>query len=162
LREVRLEGANMRDMDLRGANLEGARLEGVNLGGAHLDRARFVNARLEGSNLDSAGLQSADFTSAEVIAANMRNADLRNASFQNAIVCSDDTEVIEDGGTRTVRIGKTDCVRLDGADLHGANFRGAQHCVWLDDRRNQPQCTPATASMLETYGRANLSGATGP
>jgi len=140
LRGVRLEGANMRDIDLHGANLEGAQLEGVNLDDAHLQSTNFHNAELLGSNL--------------------RNSDARNANFQNAVVCSDDTTTINDHGARSVITGKTDCLGLEGTDLHGANFTGARHCVWLGNG-TAPRCKPATAQMLQEYGHANLSGAIG-
>ena len=111
--------------------------------------------------MDGAHLQSANFHSAELVGSNLRNSDARNANFQNAVVCSNDTTVENDNGARTVTIGKTDCVRLDGTDLHGANFSGARHCVWLGNG-TAPRCKPATAQMLQEYGRANLSGAIGP
>jgi uncharacterized protein YjbI with pentapeptide repeats len=156
----RCEGCNLANVSLAGHDLHGVRLEGANMRGMDLHGANLDGAQLEGVNLDGAHLQSANFHSAELLGSNLRNSDARNANFQNAVVCSDDTTTINDHGARSVIVGKTDCVELGGTDLHGANFTGARHCVWLGDG-TQPRCKPATAQMLQQYGHANLSGAIG-
>jgi uncharacterized protein YjbI with pentapeptide repeats len=156
----RCEGCNLSDISLANHDLRGVRLEGANMRGIDLHGANLDSAQLEGVNLDGAHLQSANFHSAELLGSNFRNSDARNANFQNAVVCSDDTTILNDHGVRSVTLGKTDCVRLDGTDLHGANFTGARHCVWLGNG-TPPRCKPATAQMLQEYGHANLTGAVG-
>ncbi len=176
LHGVRLDGANMRGVDLRHANLSDARFDGSNLEdvrfqGASMQTARFDGANLrgadlhgmdlnsthfDGANLEEANLSGANLHNASVMGSNFRRANLRNADLENAAVCINDTEKYD--GNRVV--GRLECARFDGADLHGVNLRHVRRCVWTD--RDQQQCSPATVEMLRDAGHADLSGAITP
>jgi len=110
-----LQGADLAGVDFRGASLIGTDLRNANLtcspkrcvrlDGADLTEIKLNNANLSNANLEKAvllraELRSADLSSADLSAADLSNADLRRAKL-------------------------TDEVNLFGAEMPGANLRGA-------------------------------------
>jgi hypothetical protein len=119
IKNISLEGADLREVDLRRANLEGADLRGADLrqaylryadlGGADLRGAYLRWADLRGAYLKWADLSGADLSGADLSGANLRGADLRGAELRGA----------------ELRRANLRDVDFKGADLRGANLRYA-------------------------------------
>jgi uncharacterized protein YjbI with pentapeptide repeats len=89
LKEIDLQGRDLRCINLRytdfsGANLSGATLSGVNLGGANLSRANLSRANLSGVNLSRVNLSGANLSGANLSGANLSGADLMDVNLTNA------------------------------------------------------------------------------
>lgn len=124
LRNLHLEGANLRKAvlkgaDLRGAELYRARLDLADLEGADLRGARLVEARLSFANLRRADLSDADLSGAYSMGADLRNAVLRGATHHYQRFCNADARGADFGSARLSR------VFFFGSDLRGASFRDA-------------------------------------
>lgn len=78
---AKLEGANLKGMDLSGRNFTGADLEEANLEGANLTNAIFKDADLEEANLKGANIKGAIFKGAE----------LELTTWTNGRTCAEDS-----------------------------------------------------------------------
>jgi uncharacterized protein YjbI with pentapeptide repeats len=74
---------------------------------------------------------------------------LRNADLRNARLCFRDNHRDDFGD----RIG---CIDLRGADVHGADLRGALIC---ENGREPRSCQPVDAQTLRQYTKSTLDGA---
>lgn len=124
LRNLHLEGADLRrailkGADLRGAELYRARLDMADLEGADLRGARLVEARLSFANLRRADLSDADLSGAYSMGADLRNAVLRGATHHYQRFCNADARGADFGSARLSR------AFFFGSDLRGASFRDA-------------------------------------
>ncbi len=185
-RDADLRGANFANVnctgcELRGARLSGARLDGIkftgadlrdvlqgmndaelravlhnctgcNLRGAQLSGHDLSNIEVIGANMEDVNAASARFTNAKLVGVNFRNANLRSTDFTNAAVCWHNTT--ETDGVVIER--NTDCVRLSGADVHGAKFTGAQLC---DSSHRGWNCSVSDAATIRRYSDSSLEGA---
>lgn len=105
LSHARLEGLDLRGVQLPYANLCGIRCRDQDLRGANLSGSLITDADLSGSNLEGADLSGADLSRSDLVRCNLRNADLSHADFEHADLTGAD---------------------LRGARLEGARFSGAQ------------------------------------
>lgn len=78
---AKLEGANLKGMDLSGRNFTGAELEEANLENANLSNSVFKDADLEEANLKGAKISGAIFKGAE----------LEFATWIDGRVCAEDS-----------------------------------------------------------------------
>lgn len=150
-----LSGADLAGADFRGASLVGtdmsksnltcspqrcARFEKANLTDAKLDDADLARANLENAVLVGASLRGANLAAAELSAANLSNADLRRAKL-------------------------TDEVNMFGAELPGANLRGAylggvnMHGANLSSARLQGAYMAWVNAFATDMSNAELDGA---
>lgn len=156
LKGVRLTGADLRDalQGMSDAELRAIldNCTGCNLRGAELRGHDLSNVEVTGADMGDVDASSARFTNARLVGASFRNANLRGTDFTNAAVCWHNT--YETDGTVVER--RTDCVRLSGADVHGAKFTGARLC---DSDRGSWTCAPADAATIRRYSGSSLEGA---
>ncbi|MEL7542290.1 MAG: pentapeptide repeat-containing protein [Pseudomonadota bacterium] len=125
LRNRNLENAKLDRTDLRGADLAGANFKGASLVGTILTRANLSCSPLfcthfGGAELSSAQLDGANFEGANLRGARMVAADLRDANFSAADLTAADLS-----GADLRRAKLTNEVNLHGAEMPGANLRGA-------------------------------------
>lgn len=99
LGHARLEGLDLRGLQLPYANLAGAFGRGQDLTGANLAGSLLVDSDFAGATFDGANLAGADLSRAELMGCSFRGANLRGADFEKA--------------------------DLTGADLTGADVEGA-------------------------------------
>jgi uncharacterized protein YjbI with pentapeptide repeats len=110
LKGIRLEWADMTEVELHEANLEG-----VDFSGALLERANLVDANLAGANLSQADLTEADLRRADLTGAKLSGADLRGAKLRDATLRQTD---LTEARNLTVE-------QLAGTDLTGARLPAA-------------------------------------
>lgn len=120
LRNATLDRSDLHRADLAGADFTGASLIGTNLRDANLtcspkqcvsfNRANLTDIKLDRANLAGASLEQAILLRASLRAANLSATDLSAADLSNA---------------NLQRAKLTDEVNLFGAELPGANLRGA-------------------------------------
>jgi uncharacterized protein YjbI with pentapeptide repeats len=96
-----------RGCDLRNAQLQGIKLHGTDLTGALLGHAVLAGGVLSGVTVDGAELSGTSFTSAVITGGSFRNV----TSIPSSVTCFFRASLSQ--------------VALDGAQLHGALFRGA-------------------------------------
>jgi hypothetical protein len=104
LRHKRLEGLDLRGVQLPYADLSGVCCREQDLDGADLTGSLLTDADFSGSSFQGANLAGADFSRSELVRCNLRDADLAGADFENADLTGAD---------------------LRGAHLEGAKFAGA-------------------------------------
>lgn len=80
----RLEGLDLRGVQLPYANLCGAYGQGQDLRGANLAGSLLVDSDFAGANFDGADLSGADLSRAELMRCTFRGANLRGADFEQA------------------------------------------------------------------------------
>ncbi len=120
LRNATLDRSDLHNADLAGADFTGASLIGTDLRNANLTCSpkqcvSFNHANLTGIKLDRADLSNASLEKAVLLRASMRAANLSATDFSAADLTNADL--------RRARL--TDEVNLYGAELPGANLRGA-------------------------------------
>ena len=120
---LHLEGARLQRADLREALLQRAGLTGADLWGAFLNRAVLSAAHLEGANLNRATLDDARLEGAYLNGASLLQASLRGAVLVRTMLDEAD---------------------LAGADLEGANLRGASF-----DKRTRLNEVKLNGALLE-------------
>jgi uncharacterized protein YjbI with pentapeptide repeats len=139
LRNARLEGALMRQVqfsraDLRGANCRRADLAFADLQSIELADADFTGANLSYANLSSLNLQSAEFLGARFDNAlmcdcNLEDMALPGANFEGAILHGAHltTSRMPSGHFLAANLSETGLADIDwpGADLRNADLRGA-------------------------------------
>ena len=81
LREIELEGYNLRKIDIEKRDWSSSNLKGCNLTEAFMKKAD-----LSSSNLENAILKSANLEGANLKNANLKNADLEGANFSGAVL----------------------------------------------------------------------------
>lgn len=104
LKYTRLDGAQLRYVDLHAADLTGAHLSGAHLNNANLSGARLSDADLNSAHLNSANLSGADVHDARLYQADLSGADLRGAKGlsqedQLAFACGDKKTLFDPGLT---------------------------------------------------------------
>jgi uncharacterized protein YjbI with pentapeptide repeats len=132
------------EVQLASEKLNGRDLKGINLSGANLERANFSGSDLTNANFSKAHACSALFPKARVASANFGNCDLRDASFfeayaaganfDRAVMTKANLEKMQAyaarfreadlRGVRGIEAGLMDC-NFEGAKLEDVNFTGA-------------------------------------
>ena len=105
LQHSRLEGLDLRGVQLPYANLCGVRCRSQDLRGANLSGSLATDADFSDANLEGADLSRADLSRSDLVRCNLRDTDLTHADFEHADLTGAD---------------------LRGAKLEGAHFAGAQ------------------------------------
>lgn len=100
----RLDGLNLRGVQLPFADLCGVSCRDQDLRGANLSGSLLTDADFSGSDFQGASLAGADFSRSDLMRCSFRDADLTHADFENADLTGAD---------------------LRGATLEGAKFAGA-------------------------------------
>jgi uncharacterized protein YjbI with pentapeptide repeats len=142
-------GCDLRGLSLRGGDYSGARFVGADMAHADLTGAHFAGAQLVGADLRRATAQSVDFSNARLIGTDLSDANLASANLRDAVICT----MSRDDEERDAA-GKESCVALGGANLQGADLRGARYCL-----RDDSECRAVTADELRTIAHADLRGA---
>ncbi|MEL6421469.1 MAG: pentapeptide repeat-containing protein [Pseudomonadota bacterium] len=125
LRDRDLQNAKLDRTDLRGADLAGADFRGASLNGTILSHTDLSCSPRRCTRLESADLSDAVLRQANLEGASLRNAraiaaDMRAVQFSNA-----DLTAADFSGADLRRARLTNEVNLYGAELPGANLRGA-------------------------------------
>jgi len=105
LSNAKLNGMNLRGLDLRNANFHLANLAESDLSGANLRNARLINTNLTDSNLQKAVLDNASLTNAILHRANLTDANLIETDLTYSVLTYAD---------------------FQGANLHGADLRNTR------------------------------------
>jgi Pentapeptide repeats (8 copies) len=100
LSHKRLDGLDLRGVELPFADLCGVSCRGQDLRGANLSGSLITDADFAGSNFQKADLSGADFSRTDLTGCDFRKANLSGTDFENA--------------------------DLSGADLRGANVKGTR------------------------------------
>lgn len=116
LKDLKLAGADLREMDFLGASLIGLDLQKANLAGAKLGDAKLTGARLCGANLTGADLSGADLGRADLSRATLANARFEGAVLIGAKLCDAEGKSAR---FNDARLGQAD---LTGAALLEASF----------------------------------------
>ena len=133
---VVLAGKDLSFLDLSGLDFKAARLAGANFYGADLTGANLRNADLSSAVLDRAIIVGADFTGANLSRAIMRLPHGSTSAAFNRV----EAPRFTGANLAHARL----VVRLDGADLRGANMTGAR----LHPHGDTTQNTTARRSSL--------------
>ena len=153
LEKANLKGANLENANLHRTNLEMANLEGAylkkaflrwaNLENANLEKAHLVGAYLRYSNLKNAKLRLADFQKSELQWATLQGADLHGANFA-------ETDLLETDLSETC----LEHTQFQKANLTGAKFEGAQfHDTSLKGVRiEQDDIKQLPVEVVNNYG----------
>jgi hypothetical protein len=83
---MKLDGRDLRGLDLRDWDLSWADLDGADLTDADLSGARLLGASLRNARLDGVSLRGADLRLADLTGVSLRGADLREADLSAAQV----------------------------------------------------------------------------
>lgn len=128
LMSIKLEKADLRNLDLRGVNLIRANLSGADLKDANLSGANFTEANLSATDFRYANLRNADLTLTNLTNATLGNADLSGTTFSGGV----GRDAYIGGGHMLASFQATDLsgvslslVNLSGADLRGVILRNA-------------------------------------
>ena len=128
---LRLEDADLSNLDLSGADLNAARLRRANLSaadlnGAVLDRADFGRANLSGADLSGASLLNAQLNHARIDAVDFSGAGLDGANLGGAL-CDSAPALFPAASLQRVSLDRASLPGTDwtDADLREANFDGA-------------------------------------
>jgi uncharacterized protein YjbI with pentapeptide repeats len=119
LREVNLSGAQLNTALLTGANLSGADLSNANLSGAHLSNAILSGARLINTDLNGTQLYGADLRRAHAHRVNLSGAHAAGANLSGAVLLDANLSRAE------LTNANLSDARLLGADLTGARMYSA-------------------------------------
>ncbi|WP_440996006.1 DUF2169 domain-containing protein [Arhodomonas sp. SL1] len=135
LSQARLARANLQGARLNAADATAAELTGADLREADLGEAVFTGADLRSARADDAAAANSDFTDAVLTQASFRRASLAGACLSSAqadaavFSGADCTETQLDGLSARGADFSGACITqwraTDGADLRGANLRGA-------------------------------------
>jgi len=104
----RMDGRELRNLDLRGAHIRNASLNGI-----AAQNSNFSNSQLQYTSFNLAMLSGADFRSSKLVGASFRDADLRGADLRGADLSYANL---------------TDAI-LENAKLEGAKL---DHAYWVD------------------------------
>ena len=111
LSHKRMDGLDLRKVELPYADLCGASGRTQDLSDANLAGCLATDSDFSGSNFENADLSGADFSRADLAGCNFRNADLSRTDFENADLSGAD-----------LRGAKIDATRFPGAELGGVLF----------------------------------------
>jgi uncharacterized protein YjbI with pentapeptide repeats len=114
-----LEGATLTTANLAGATMYSVNLRRANLLRADLGRTDLRDARLEDAVLSLAKLEQTDFSAAKMMGANLTGAQAKGTIFLEADLSRADLR----GAMFAEAVLRQ--VKLDGANVMGADFRGA-------------------------------------
>jgi hypothetical protein len=118
LRELDLQGIDIRDAYLAEADLSRVDFSGRDLSGMHLDFADFTEAKFNNANLTKANLRRSIFFRADLIGANLEGAELQAADFRQAYLMKANLKGIYLGGVDFTQ------AALTHADLSGSTLNG--------------------------------------
>lgn len=118
---IRLDGADLRKVDMCDTRLADANLRGVNLYGALLMRTDLRRSDLQGANLNSTFLNDANLSNAS-----LNGASLSSANLNGALLNGTNLHATNLSG-----------VRLIDADLSGADLSGAYAYLYYDDLQKE-------------------------
>lgn len=113
--KVRLDGADLRDMDLCDVSFNGASLQSVDFSGSLLLRTSFTGANLTGASLNTTLVHGASFVDSNLTDADLYHADLLAADLTRAVCINAD-----------MRFARLQAANLTEADLDGARLTGLQ------------------------------------
>ncbi len=156
LARLRADGLVLEGADLRDAGLSMVRWRGVVLRDARLDHADLSDANLLMCDLDQARASAAKFVRARFENSTARGARLEGADFTGASLTDSDLSRASLRGAKLVGI-SAEGLDLRGADLRGANLRDA---VLTDADLRGADLSDAELEGAD-FGGADVSGAIG-
>jgi len=148
-RVARLEGLDLRDLELPAADLTEAVLDNCNLSGANLRGAILVRVGLEAAELGGAQLQGSTMRETWLLRASLVNANLSGANMVGALL----QQVSAAGADFTnARMAETDLLLADlsGANLTNADLTGANMEAALLEGANLSGADFSGCGLLET------------